>query len=72
MDWSFQLDGVMHDISQEDVHTKVAADIAHSALNGYNGRSLCTILITLKWLLTSHTVFSMATMVGPCAPFLSH
>ncbi|KAI0213411.1 Kinesin-like protein KIF9 [Lamellibrachia satsuma] len=41
MDWSFQLDGVMHDISQEDVHNRVAADIAHSALNGYNGTLMC-------------------------------
>ena len=40
LDWSFQLDGVMHDISQEEVHNRIAADIAHSALNGYNGSSL--------------------------------
>ncbi|CAH1788426.1 unnamed protein product [Owenia fusiformis] len=37
LDWSFKLDGVLHNASQEQVYDTVATDIVTSGLDGYNG-----------------------------------
>ncbi|XP_045153638.1 kinesin-like protein KIF9 [Echinops telfairi] len=36
-DWSFKLDGVLHDASQDLVYETVAKDVVSQALDGYNG-----------------------------------
>ena len=38
LDWSFRLDGVFHNASQDQVYDTVATDIVTSALDGYNGK----------------------------------
>ncbi|XP_054101543.1 kinesin-like protein KIF9 isoform X2 [Callithrix jacchus] len=40
-DWSFKLDGVLHDASQDLVYEKVAKDVVSQALDGYNGTIMC-------------------------------
>ncbi|TRZ06132.1 hypothetical protein HGM15179_020975, partial [Zosterops borbonicus] len=40
-DWSFRLDGVLHDASQEMVYGAVAKDLVCQALQGYNGTIMC-------------------------------
>ncbi|XP_037383966.1 kinesin-like protein KIF9 isoform X4 [Talpa occidentalis] len=40
-DWSFKLDGVLHDASQDMVYETVAKDVVSQALNGYNGTIMC-------------------------------
>nr|XP_034985589.1 kinesin-like protein KIF9 isoform X2 [Zootoca vivipara] len=40
-DWSFKLDGVLHDAPQDAVYEAVARDLVSQALNGYNGTILC-------------------------------
>uniref|UniRef100_A0A2K6GY65 Kinesin family member 9 n=1 Tax=Propithecus coquereli TaxID=379532 RepID=A0A2K6GY65_PROCO len=35
--WSFKLDGVLHDASQDLVYETVAKDVVSQALDGYNG-----------------------------------
>ena len=37
LDWSFRLDGIFHNASQDHVFDTVASDIVTSALDGYNG-----------------------------------
>jgi len=37
MDWSFKLDGIMHNASQEAVFNTAATDVITAALDGYNG-----------------------------------
>nr|KAF6270329.1 kinesin family member 9 [Pipistrellus kuhlii] len=39
-DWSFKLDGVLHDASQELVYDTVAKAVVAQALDGYNGTGL--------------------------------
>uniref|UniRef100_A0A665TAC1 Kinesin motor domain-containing protein n=1 Tax=Echeneis naucrates TaxID=173247 RepID=A0A665TAC1_ECHNA len=39
--WSFRLEGVLQDVSQEDVYTRVCARVVQGALNGYNGTFFC-------------------------------
>jgi len=39
IDWSFKLDGIMHNASQEAVFSTTAADVVTAALDGYNGRT---------------------------------
>lgn len=36
-DWSFKLDGLLHNTSQEMVYDTVAKDLVAKALQGYNG-----------------------------------
>uniref|UniRef100_A0A8C9K3J9 Kinesin family member 9 n=1 Tax=Panthera tigris altaica TaxID=74533 RepID=A0A8C9K3J9_PANTA len=36
-DWSFKLDGVLHNASQDLVYETVAKDVVAQALDGYNG-----------------------------------
>jgi len=37
VDWSFKLDGIMHNASQETVFGTAATDMVTAALEGYNG-----------------------------------
>ena len=37
LDWSFKLDGILHNASQEFVYSKVASNIVTKAVDGYNG-----------------------------------
>ncbi|XP_071078242.1 kinesin-like protein KIF9 isoform X6 [Desmodus rotundus] len=40
-DWSFKLDGVLHDASQDLVYETVAKNVVSQALDGYNGTIMC-------------------------------
>ncbi|XP_066101921.1 kinesin-like protein KIF9 isoform X3 [Saccopteryx bilineata] len=40
-DWSFKLDGVLHNASQDLVYETVAKDVVSQALSGYNGTIMC-------------------------------
>ncbi|CAF3904181.1 unnamed protein product [Adineta steineri] len=40
-DWAFHLDGVFHNISQEDIFNFVAKDVVDRTIDGYNGTILC-------------------------------
>uniref|UniRef100_A0A3B4YSC5 Kinesin motor domain-containing protein n=1 Tax=Seriola lalandi dorsalis TaxID=1841481 RepID=A0A3B4YSC5_SERLL len=37
--WSFRLEGVLQNVSQEEVYTRVCRRVVQGALDGYNGRS---------------------------------
>ncbi|XP_033964587.1 kinesin-like protein KIF9 isoform X2 [Pseudochaenichthys georgianus] len=39
--WSFRLEGVLQDVSQEEVYTRVCRRVVLGALDGYNGTVLC-------------------------------
>ncbi|XP_017496792.2 kinesin-like protein KIF9 isoform X3 [Manis javanica] len=39
--WSFKLDGILHDASQDLVYETVAKDLVSQALDGYNGTIMC-------------------------------
>ncbi|XP_023828090.1 kinesin-like protein KIF9 isoform X2 [Salvelinus sp. IW2-2015] len=39
--WSFRLDGVLHDVSQEEVYGRVVRGVVLGALEGYNGTVMC-------------------------------
>ncbi|KAK7506301.1 hypothetical protein BaRGS_00002413 [Batillaria attramentaria] len=41
LDWSFKLDGIFHNATQEHVFSTVCSDIVTSALDGYNGTLMC-------------------------------
>merc|ERR1712172_218212 len=41
LDWSFRLDGMFHNSSQDQVFETVGADVITSALDGYNGTLMC-------------------------------
>lgn len=41
LDWSFKLDGILHNASQEHAYNTVASDIVSAGLQGYNGTLLC-------------------------------
>ncbi|NWT57295.1 KIF9 protein, partial [Erythrocercus mccallii] len=40
-DWSFKLDGLLHNASQEMVYETVAKDLVSKALQGYSGTIMC-------------------------------
>ena len=40
LDWSFHLDRVLHNVSQDDVYEECARDIVSKTLDGYNGTIL--------------------------------
>ncbi|CAK8673389.1 unnamed protein product [Clavelina lepadiformis] len=40
LDWSFKVDGILHNASQEQVYETVVADMTTKALNGFNGTLL--------------------------------
>ncbi|KAJ6655097.1 hypothetical protein lerEdw1_006001 [Lerista edwardsae] len=40
-DWSFKLDGVLHNAPQDVVYDSVAKELVSQALNGYNGTIIC-------------------------------
>ncbi len=37
-DWSFKVDDILHNVSQETVYDKVVKDITLKLLEGYNGK----------------------------------
>lgn len=37
LDWSFKLDGILHNSSQDDVYSTVCSSMVTSAMQGYNG-----------------------------------
>ncbi|XP_053355124.1 kinesin-like protein KIF9 [Clarias gariepinus] len=39
--WSFRLNGIMHNVSQEAVYAQVARSVVLGALEGYNGTVMC-------------------------------
>ncbi|XP_046708142.1 kinesin-like protein KIF9 isoform X1 [Silurus meridionalis] len=39
--WSFRLNGVLHNVSQEDMYEQVADSVVLGALEGYNGTIMC-------------------------------
>lgn len=41
LDWSFKLDGIFHNATQEHVFSTVASDMVTSALDGYNATLMC-------------------------------
>ncbi|XP_068091310.1 kinesin-like protein KIF9 isoform X2 [Hyperolius riggenbachi] len=40
-DWSFKVDGILHNVSQEAVYDTVAKSVVSKALQGYNGTIMC-------------------------------
>ena len=36
-DWTFHLDGVLHNVGQEEVFNAVGKDVVDRTLDGYNG-----------------------------------
>ncbi|XP_053385895.1 kinesin-like protein KIF9 isoform X1 [Mercenaria mercenaria] len=40
-DWSFRLDGIFHNATQDQVFDTVSSNIVTSALDGYNGTMMC-------------------------------
>lgn len=40
-DWSFKVDGILHNVSQDNVYDQVVKDITCKTLDGYNGTVLC-------------------------------
>lgn len=40
LDWSFKMDGILHNAEQTDVFEKTAKPLVTRCLNGYNGRML--------------------------------
>ncbi|TMS08968.1 Kinesin-like protein KIF9 [Larimichthys crocea] len=39
--WSFQLEGILQDVSQEEFYTRVCRRVVLGALDGYNGTVMC-------------------------------
>ncbi|GAA6215150.1 kinesin-like protein KIF9 [Lates japonicus] len=39
--WSFRLEGVLQDVSQEEVYSRVCQRVVQGALEGYNGTVMC-------------------------------
>lgn len=48
LDWSFKLDGILHNSSQEQLHDSVTTGIVSSALEGYNGETNFPDVVTDK------------------------
>ncbi|CAF0873643.1 unnamed protein product [Didymodactylos carnosus] len=40
-DWSFHLDGLFHNVNQEEIFNAVAKDVIDRSLDGYNGTIMC-------------------------------
>jgi kinesin family protein 6/9 len=40
-DWSFKIDDILHNVSQETIYDRVVKDITLKTLEGYNGTVLC-------------------------------
>ncbi|XP_039769928.1 kinesin-like protein KIF9 isoform X4 [Ornithorhynchus anatinus] len=40
-DWSFEMDGILHDASQDSVYGAVAEEAVAQAIEGYNGTIMC-------------------------------
>ncbi|XP_051998547.1 kinesin-like protein KIF9 isoform X2 [Xyrauchen texanus] len=39
--WSFKLNGVLHNVSQEEIYERVAHSVVQGAFGGYNGTIMC-------------------------------
>ena len=37
LDWSFKMDGILHNASQDQMYSEVASDMVAQLLDGYNG-----------------------------------
>ena len=48
IDWSFKLDGIMHNASQETVFATTTTDVVTAALDGYNGTVLSPLLTVAR------------------------
>lgn len=40
-DWAFHVDGIFHNVSQEEIFDAVAKDVIDQTLDGYNGTVMC-------------------------------
>lgn len=40
LDWSFKMDGILHNASQENMYETCAQDVVSAAIDGYNGKFL--------------------------------
>lgn len=43
-DWAFHLDGVFHNVSQEQIFDSVAKEVVDRTLDGYNGWLIAVII----------------------------
>ncbi|XP_022112111.1 kinesin-like protein KIF9 isoform X2 [Acanthaster planci] len=41
LDWSFTMDGILHNASQDQVYDQTASDLVGQLLDGYNGTLMC-------------------------------
>ncbi|XP_071791906.1 kinesin-like protein KIF9 isoform X2 [Asterias amurensis] len=41
LDWSFKMDGILHNASQDQMYSEVASDVVAQLLDGYNGTLMC-------------------------------
>ncbi|XP_072047757.1 kinesin-like protein KIF9 [Amphiura filiformis] len=41
LDWSFKMDGILHNASQDQMYSEVASDMVTQLMEGYNGTLLC-------------------------------
>ena len=41
LDWSFKMDGLLHNASQDVVYDTLARDVVSAAVDGYNGEYKC-------------------------------
>ena len=59
-DWSFKVDGIMHNVSQDAVYDQVVKDITVKTLDGYNGNlKRYTKEIGLYWEQTFQKKFNL-------------
>ena len=52
LDWSFRLDGILHNASQDNVFQSVASEVVTGALDGYNGETIKVDIYELLNLVT--------------------
>ncbi|XP_014395987.1 PREDICTED: kinesin-like protein KIF9 [Myotis brandtii] len=65
-DWSFKLDGVLHDASQDLVYETVAKDVVSQALDGYNGNCAHYYLLGVVAIRSISTVDCLRSCIGLC------
>ena len=52
LDWSFKMDGILHNCSQDQMYSSVASEMVSQLLDGYNGTSyflLSCFIDQLHW-----------------------
>ena len=74
LDWSFKLDGIFHNATQEHVFSTVASDMVTSALDGYNGKccifqriELIEPTVLLNSIKTKHKVIIFVSSSEMCS-----